>query len=185
MSFWHLCQLKCFFPHPFPSFPSLSLFPPKHLLLPSLEEVCVYFTFLLFFPPPWFPLNLASVFASGCLSQIAVKRCDNAFRFRPCLFYDPLISFFPFSCFFLQGLAHLTLKSQGMGPLPFPFLFLFDSPFMYLTLASTTHLIYLIFLPFLCPAGFCALSFSAICVFSMCVSSPLSCPLAQPQEQLL
>ncbi len=128
MPFWHLCQLKCFFPHPFPSFPSLSFFPPQHLLLPSLEKVCVYFTFLLFFPPPWFPLNLASVFASGCLSQIAVKRCDNAFRFRPCLFYDPLISFFPFSCFFLQGLAHLTLKSQGMGPLPFPFLFLFRFP---------------------------------------------------------
>jgi len=30
--FWHLCQLKCFFPYPFPSLPFL--FPLQHLLLP-------------------------------------------------------------------------------------------------------------------------------------------------------
>lgn len=123
----------------FPTSPPLPLpppppnFPTPLIALPL--KVCVYFTFL--FLSFWFPLNLASMFASGCLSQTAVKHCDNAFRFHPCLFYDPLISFSFLPVSFPQGLAHLTLKSQGMGPFPFSF---FISPlFSYLTLASTTH----------------------------------------------
>ncbi len=87
----------------------------------------------LFYLPPFFPSPLVSFkFGIRVCLRMSVTNCSQTlwqcFSFPPVPFYDPLISFFPFSCFFLQGLAHLTLKSQGMGPLPFPFLFLFRFP---------------------------------------------------------
>lgn len=143
--------------------------------------------------------------ASGCLSQTAAKRCDNTFVFSPCVFYDPLFSLFSlFFCSFPQGLAHLMLKSQGMGPCPLLFSFFFPSlslcflnsfPSIFQKKKINLFAFCLVLPPTPRPPSslplsslsrwFGVLSFSTVCVcVSFMCASPLSCPLAQPQDLL-
>lgn len=140
--------------------------------------------------------------ASGCLSQTAAKRCDNTFVFSPCVFYDPLFSLFSlFFCSFPQGLAHLMLKSQGMGPCPLLFSFFFPSLSLcflnsFPSIFQKKKLTFLLFalfstptpvppLPFLSrpyPAGSVS-SHSLLCV-SVCPScAPHPCPVHWPSPR--
>lgn len=108
-------------PFPFPSLPSLSFFPPQHLLLPSLEEVCIYFTFLLFFPSPLVSFKFG---IRVCL-RMSVTNCSQTlwqcFSFPPVPFLWPSYFFFSFFLFFPSRSGAPDVKQPRYGSFRFPF----------------------------------------------------------------
>lgn len=117
------------FSSPFPFPPSLSFLSPQHLLLPFLEEVCVYFTFLLFFPSPLVSFKFG---IRVCL-RMSVTNCSQTlwqcFSFPPVPFLWPSYFFFSFFLFFpsRSGAPDVKEPRYGASPISFSFFF-FDSP---------------------------------------------------------
>lgn len=131
MPFWHLCQLKCFFPYPIPSL--LSFFPSSTpLIAPFLwKSVC------LFYLPPFFFSSLPFGFLQiwhPCLPQdVCHKLQSNVVTMlfvSARAFFMTLLFLFSFFLFFPSRSGAPDGKEPRYGASPISFFFSFlNSPF--------------------------------------------------------